>query len=41
MLYAIALYRRGELADAIVAHATTNGLIAGYALTTGDLSLLA
>ena len=35
MAYAIALYRRGELADAIVAHATTNALIAAYVLTTG------
>ena len=36
MLYAIALYRRGELADAVVAHATTNALIAAYVLTTGS-----
>jgi len=41
MLYAIALYRRGSLADAVVAHATTNALIAGYVLTTGDWSLWA
>jgi exosortase E/protease (VPEID-CTERM system) len=39
MLYALALYRRGELSDAIVAHATTNGLIAAYVLTTGSWSL--
>ena len=41
MLYAIALYRRRELADAVVAHATTNALIAGYVVTTGDFSLWA
>jgi exosortase E/protease (VPEID-CTERM system) len=34
MLYAIALYRRGVLADAVLAHATTNALIASYVLTT-------
>jgi CAAX prenyl protease-like protein len=39
MLYALALYRRGELADAIVAHATTNALIAGYVLATGSWGL--
>jgi exosortase E/protease (VPEID-CTERM system) len=39
MLYAGALYRRGELADAVVAHATTNALIAAYVLTTGTWSL--
>jgi exosortase E/protease (VPEID-CTERM system) len=41
MLYAVALYRRGELADAILAHATTNALIAAYVLTTGSWSLWA
>jgi len=41
MLYAIALYRRGELADAVVAHATTNALIAAYVLATGSWSLWA
>ena len=41
MLYAGALYRRRELTDAIVAHATTNALIAVYVLTTGSLSLWA
>jgi exosortase E/protease (VPEID-CTERM system) len=41
MLYAIALYRRGKLADAVAAHATTNVLIVGYVVTTGDLSLWA
>jgi exosortase E/protease (VPEID-CTERM system) len=37
--YAYALYRRRELADPIVAHAVTNGLIALYVLTTGSWSL--
>jgi hypothetical protein len=38
-LYALGLYRRGELTDAIVAHATTNALIAAYVLTTGSWSI--
>lgn len=41
MLYAFALYRRRELTDAVVAHATTNALIAGYVEATGDWSLWA
>lgn len=36
MAYALALRRRGRLGDAIVAHATTNGLLAVYAATTGN-----
>jgi exosortase E/protease (VPEID-CTERM system) len=39
MLYALALYRRGELADAVVAHATTNALLAAYVLMTGAWAL--
>jgi CAAX prenyl protease-like protein len=39
MIYALALYRRGRLADAVLAHATTNALIAAYVLTTGTWSL--
>jgi exosortase E/protease (VPEID-CTERM system) len=39
MLYAVALYRRGKLADPVLAHATTNALIAVYVLTTGTWSL--
>jgi hypothetical protein len=27
--------RRGSLGDAVVAHATTNGLLAAYVLATG------
>jgi exosortase E/protease (VPEID-CTERM system) len=38
-VYALALYRRGELADPVVAHATTNAMIATYVLTTGTWSL--
>lgn len=41
LLYAVALDRRGRVADAIVAHATTNALIATYVLTTGSWSLWA
>lgn len=36
LLYAFALDRRGRLSDAILAHATTNGLIAAYVLVTGS-----
>jgi exosortase E/protease (VPEID-CTERM system) len=39
LLYACAMYRRGSLMDAIVAHATTNALIAAYVLATGGWSL--
>jgi exosortase E/protease (VPEID-CTERM system) len=38
-LYGLALYRRGKLADAVVAHAVTNGLIAATVLTTGDYAM--
>lgn len=41
MLFASALYRRGRLADAVLAHATTNALIAVYVLATGSWSLWA
>jgi exosortase E/protease (VPEID-CTERM system) len=40
MAFAVALYRRGALGDAVLAHATTNGLIALYAFTTGHWSML-
>ena len=39
MAYALTLYRRGEIVDAIAAHATTNALIAGFVLATGSWSL--
>ncbi|MEN8166758.1 MAG: exosortase E/protease, VPEID-CTERM system [Pseudomonadota bacterium] len=32
MLFALALYRRGQLGDAVVAHVTANALIAAYVL---------
>jgi CAAX prenyl protease-like protein len=32
MLFALALYRRGQLGDAVVAHVTANALIAVYVL---------
>jgi exosortase E/protease (VPEID-CTERM system) len=38
MSFAIALYRRGNLADAILAHATANALLAAYVLATQDWS---
>ncbi|WZP00729.1 exosortase E/protease, VPEID-CTERM system [Isosphaeraceae bacterium EP7] len=37
-IYALAWRRRGELADAVAAHATTNGLLAAHALASGDWS---
>jgi exosortase E/protease (VPEID-CTERM system) len=40
MAYALALYRRRQLSDAVLAHATTNALIAGYVLMTGRWSIL-
>jgi len=39
MIFAIAMYRRGSLTDAVVAHATANGLLAVYILMTGHWSL--
>jgi CAAX prenyl protease-like protein len=39
MGYALALNRRGQLADAVVAHGVTNALIAAYVLATGSWSL--
>lgn len=35
MCYALVMYRRGELGDAIAAHAITNALIAAWVLATG------
>jgi CAAX prenyl protease-like protein len=40
MLFAAALYHRGRLIDAVVAHATANGLIASYAYVTGNWAAL-
>ncbi|QDV38412.1 exosortase E/protease, VPEID-CTERM system [Tautonia plasticadhaerens] len=39
MLFGLALYRRQKLFDAVIAHATTNALIAAYVLATGDWAL--
>lgn len=39
MGFAYALYQRGEVSDAIVAHMTTNTLLAIYVLSTGNWSL--
>jgi len=36
MIYAAAQYRRGEISDAIVSHAVTNGLLAVYVLVFGQ-----
>ena len=34
MIFAVAVYRRGLLSDAIVSHSITNGLLAAYVVTT-------
>lgn len=39
MLFALAQRHRGQIIDAVVAHATANGLLAGYVLVTGHWSL--
>ena len=39
MAYAFALYRRGQLGDAVIAHMTTNALIAFFVLTQARWSL--
>src|SRR5215467_8521665 len=39
MAYAAALYRRGEIAEAVYAHMTTNALIAAYVLWFGHWSM--
>jgi exosortase E/protease (VPEID-CTERM system) len=41
MAYALAVYRKGKLGDGVVAHMTTNALIAGYALGAEKWSLWA
>lgn len=41
VIYALALYRRGKLSDAILAHAVTNALIAATVLVTGDWAMWA
>ncbi len=38
MAFSLALYRRGAIGDAVQAHATTNGLLMLYTLTTGHWS---
>jgi CAAX prenyl protease-like protein len=35
MIYAVAQYRRGEISDAIISHAVTNGLLAAYVVVFG------
>jgi exosortase E/protease (VPEID-CTERM system) len=39
MLYALAILKNGRLGDAVLAHATTNAMIAAYAMTAGYWSL--
>ncbi len=40
MIFALAMYRRGRLADAIAAHVVANGLVIAYAIGTGHWSAL-
>jgi CAAX prenyl protease-like protein len=35
-LFAVALYRRGRLTDAVVAHSTANCFVTGYVLASGE-----
>jgi exosortase E/protease (VPEID-CTERM system) len=39
MLYALAVYRRGQIGDAVLAHTTTNALIAAWVVKTGRWGL--
>jgi len=39
MCYALAMYRRGKVADAVIAHAVTNALIAADVLIMGNWGL--
>src|SRR5579864_3936084 len=39
MLFAVAMYRRGALFDAVIAHSTANAMLAVYILTTHRWSL--
>jgi exosortase E/protease (VPEID-CTERM system) len=39
MAFAVALYRRGALSDAVVAHGTANAMLAAYVLATHSWSL--
>ena len=39
MLFAIAMYRRGAIIDAIIAHSTANAMLAAYVLATHHWSL--
>lgn len=36
LLFALALYQRGRLSDAVLAHVTANGLVTGYVLASQD-----
>jgi hypothetical protein len=39
MGYGLVVYRRGQMSEAVLAHALTNALIAAYVLATGSWSL--
>jgi hypothetical protein len=38
MMFAVALYSRRRLVDAVVAHATTNALLSAYVIATRSWS---
>jgi len=35
MIFALAIYRRGSISDAITSHSVANGMLAAYVLATG------
>jgi hypothetical protein len=39
MLFAVAMYRRGALFDAIIAHSTANAMLSAYVLASNRWSL--
>ncbi len=41
MAYALAVYRRGQIGDAVLAHATTNALLALWVIAYGDFGVWA
>ena len=39
IVYALVLVRRGRMGEAVIAHATTNALLAAWVLSTGQWQL--
>jgi membrane protease YdiL (CAAX protease family) len=40
ILFGLVYLRRGNITDAIISHALANAVIAGWALTQGDFSVI-